>query len=102
MEEMADAYFEELNGGQFRTGENWWMYLGFCCLIGIGVLAASLMEWRMDGQMLQNAMPGKDVASQTVYVTLFSGLSVELKSLMYVGIFGLMVVLFVCYVMASR
>lgn len=95
-------YYMDMYQGGFRTTEAYWMYLGFACLLLAGLLSASIVGWKVDGNELARATPGNHVESETLYVTVADSLSVELKSLEYCGLFLAGLGVLVCYAMGAK
>jgi len=79
---------QELNAGEFRTGENIWLALGLGSLLFSSVLVLALMDWRLDdtAHVWERALPGTKLPTETNYLTFSAPLgmgevSVELKVL---------------------
>jgi len=95
-------YVMELKDGEFRTSEKYWLYLGLFSLISIALLAASIVDWRVDGNIAERALPGNNATNEAVYVTVLGEWSMELKTLEYLAISILLILLFICYVMSYK
>jgi hypothetical protein len=86
----------------FRTADQHWVYLGFCCLAAAALISASIVGWKFDGRLAERAIPGNELEGSALVVTVMDIWSVELKVLEYVALFATGLVLFVCYVMAAK
>jgi len=95
-------YMMELEEGEFRTSEKYWLYLGLFSLISIALLAASIVDWKLDENIAERALPGTNAANETVYVTVLGKWSMELKTLEYVALAILLILLFICYIMSYK
>ena len=105
MEEDVDFYanvYYEMHEGQFRSGENFWVYIGFVCIIGAGLVGAALVDFSLNGNVFERAIPGTHLPTETIYMTVLGIWSVELKMLELVLFSGFIMVLIVCSLMATK
>jgi len=96
----TEEAFERYYAGGFRSGNPYWLYLGFGCMVAIGLLAGAVMDWRIGGDM-SRAVPGVFVPNQTQYLFV-GGVAVEVKLIEYALMFVAGIVLMVCYLMAGK
>ncbi len=96
----TEEAFERYYSGGFRTGNPYWMYLGFFSLLSIGMLVGMIFDWRLGGDALR-AVPGVFVPNQTQYLFV-AGLEIEMKLIEYAALSVASLVLAVCFMMVKK
>ena len=96
----TEEAFERYYSGGFRTGNPYWLYLGFGSMVAIGLLSGMVMDWHLGGEAAR-MVPGEFVPNETMYLFI-AGTEVEVKLLEYAGIFAAFLLLLVSYLMAAK